>query len=267
MKRTADILAVFACLAALSLFSCRTTTMNESGFLNRSLIHAGKSYRFVVYVPPNRERAKKLPVLLFLHGAGERGDDGLRQTAVGVGSAIRWNPERFPMIVVFPQAPPQTQWLGDEAGFAMSALEQAAEEFGGDPTRFYLTGLSLGGYGTWHLALERPGIFAAIVPVCGGIRKPETSQNVRQSPLTIAAADPYAFVAEQVQRQRLAVWIFHGEADPLIPVSESRRMRDELTARGVEVRYTEYPRVGHNAWDPAYGTEELWTWLLGKRRG
>src|SRR5688500_4846476 len=180
----------FALTPFLLLVSCRSMTMPESGFLNRTLIHNGRTYRYVVYVPAGHNRSHTLPVLLFLHGAGERGDDGLRQIEVGLGRAIRWSSDRFPMIVVFPQTPADTQWLGDEARFAVLALEQASSEFRGDRHRFYLTGMSLGGYGTWHLALENPGLFAAIAPVCGGIVKPETSQNVRQSPLTLSSSDP-----------------------------------------------------------------------------
>lgn len=248
----------------LLLTSCATMrSTSETGFLNRTVDHAGRTYRYVVYVPDS-DRSRILPVVLFLHGAGERGDDGLRQTAVGLGSAIRWSPERFPMIVVMPQAPAETRWLADSATAAMMALDAATREFRGDPSRTYLTGLSLGGYGTWHLAMAHPGRFAALVPVCGGILKPETADSVRQSPLTASAADPYAATAERVSG--VPVWIFHGAEDKTIPASESRRMYAELQKLGADVRYTEFPGVGHNAWDPAYGNGELWTWLLAQRR-
>lgn len=240
--------------------------MHDTGFLTRTLSFEGTTYRYVVYVPAGHDGRRKLPVLLFLHGAGERGTDGMRQIEVGLGRAIRWNQERFPMIVVFPQAPPDTRWLGNESRFAVRAMEEAAAEFNGDRERFYLTGISLGGYGTWHLALENPELFAAIAPVCGGIVKPETAVNVRQSPLTMSAPDPYAFVAARVHEQRVPIWIFHGADDPVIPVDESRRMAEELRSRGADVRYTEYPDAGHNAWDPAYGTAELWTWMLDRRK-
>ena len=250
-----------ALVAILLVASCSSFHRpDESGFLQRELVLGGKTYRYVVYVPTGNDRRQKLPVLLFLHGAGERGEDGLRQTEVGLGPAIRTHPERFPMIVVFPQAPPDTRWLGDEARFAMTALERAATEFRGDRRRFYLTGLSLGGYGTWHLALAHPGRFAALVPVCGGILKPEGVESVRQSPLTRGAADPYAFTAAGVGRTR--VWIFHGSDDRVIPVTESREMYEELQRADGDVRYTEFPAVGHNAWDPAYSDAELWAWLL-----
>lgn len=236
----------------------------DTGFLNRSITVDGKPYRYVVYVPAEFDPAKRWPVLMFLHGSGERGDDGMRQIEVGLGRAIRWNPERFPMIVVFPQAPPDTQWLGAEARFAMMAMEQSIGEFSGDTDRLYLTGLSLGGYGVWHLALEHPGRFAALVPVCGGIVKPESADSVRQSPLTADAQEPWAFTASRVTET--PVWIFHGGGDDVIPPSESQRMREELEKAGGNVRYTEFPDVGHDAWDPAYANEELWAWLLRQRR-
>lgn len=239
--------------------------MTETGFLNRTLTDdGGREVRYVVYVPRDWSPAQVWPVVLFLHGAGERGDDGQRPTVVGLGGAIRWNPERFPAIVVFPQAPANTRWLGAEARFAMRTLEQAVNDFNGDPRRIYLTGLSMGGYGVWHLALENPDRFAAIVPVCGGIVKPDTAQSVRQSPLTEAAADPYAFAAERLRH--VPVWIVHGADDDIIPVSESRRMHEELQRRGAPVRSTEYPGVGHGSWDLAYGEPDLWTWLFAQRR-
>ena len=238
------------------------TPRAETGFLNRSLEHNGKTYRYVVYVPADHDRREPLPITLFLHGSGERGNDGLRQIEVGLGRAIRWERNRFPMIVVMPQAPADTQWLGDVADFAMLALDRSIDEFRGDPRRTYLTGLSLGGYGTWHLAMAHPDRFAAIAPVCGGIVKPETANSVRQSPLTMGTADPYATAAEKVKS--IPAWIFHGADDNLIPASESRRMFGELTKRGAPVKYTEFPKTNHNAWDPAYGTAELWQWMLAQ---
>ena len=240
------------------------TTRPETGFLNRTLEHKGQTYRYVVFVPADHDRREPLPVTLFLHGAGERGTDGLRQIEVGLGRAIRWQNDRFPMIVVMPQAPPDRQWLGDVAEFAIRALGRSIDEFRGDRRRTYLTGLSLGGYGTWHLAMAHADRFAAIVPVCGGIVKPETANSVRQSPLTMGTADPYATAAEKVKS--IPTWIFHGADDPVIPASESRRMFEELTKRGAAVKYTELPKTGHNAWDPVYGSAELWAWLLAQSR-
>jgi predicted peptidase len=202
------------------------------------------------------------PVILFLHGAGERGTDGIRQKETGLGPALRKNP--VPAIVVYPQLPPDAQWLGEHADAAMQALDDAIREFDGDPQRVYLTGMSLGGYGVWHLALAHPDRFAALVPVCGGIAPAESASSVRQSPLTAYALDPYRFTAHALRH--IPAWIFHGAADATIPPDESRRMHDALRNEHADVRYTEYADVGHDSWTRAYTEPELWRWLFEQRQ-
>ena len=236
----------------------------ETGFLIRSVNVRGTAYPYTVYVPRAFDPSKRWPVILFLHGSGERGADGLRSTQIGVAAAIRANPERVPAIAVFPQAPVDSRWLGEPADAAMAALEKSIAEFHGDQARLYLTGLSMGGYGTYHLALAHFDTFAALVVVCGGLVPHATTTAVQQSPLTMGAEDPYAFTAHALRH--LPIRIFHGDADPVIPVSESRRMAEELQKEGADVRYVEFAGVGHNAWDRAYGDAELWDWLFRQRR-
>jgi predicted peptidase len=248
----------------LLLMSCRTASMTETGFLNRETSADGVRYPYVVYVPRNWTPARRWPVVLFLHGAGERGLDGLQATQIGVGAAIRANPERIPAIVVFPQAPPDQRWIGPPADAAIAALARSVEEFSGDPDRLYLTGLSLGGYGSWHLALAHPDLFAAIAPVCGGIIPNGSTTSTRRSPLTAGAADPYAFTATALRH--LPTWIFHGADDTIVLPSESRKMHEALVAAGANVQYTEFPHVGHNAWDAAYGNPDFWEWLFAQHR-
>jgi len=219
-----------------------------TGFLDRTTRVADTTYRYVVYVPFDWTPDRAWPVILFLHGAGERGTDGLRQSEIGLGRAIRLNPDRVPAIVVFPQLPPDQRWLDEPADAAKQALDASIAEFHGDPRRLYLTGLSLGGYGVWHLALAHPGRFAALVPVCGGI----ASTN---KPGAVARA-----------LRHLPVWMFHGSADDIIPVNESRRMNAALRREGADVRYTEYKGVGHNSWERAYAEPELWRWLFTQRQ-
>ncbi len=238
-------------------------TMPQTGFLDRTVRVDGVAYPYVVYVPRDWTPEHTWPVILFLHGAGERGNDGHRQTQIGLGSAIRAMPERIPALAVFPQAPVEERWLGLPAEAAMSALDHAIAEFRGDRSRLYLTGLSLGGFGTWHLALAHPNTFAALVPVCGGIVPHGSATSVQQSPLNADASDPYKFTAEYLRH--IPVWIFHGADDPVILPSESQKMHDALRNAGGDVRYTEYPGVGHNAWEPAYREAELWTWLFQQR--
>jgi predicted peptidase len=245
----------------LAVVSLPVAAQQETGFLNRTVSIGGKSLRFQVYVPFDYTPTKQWPVILFLHGAGERGTDGLRQTQVGLGTAIRENARRFPAIVVLPQAPPDGIWAGSAADGALAALEQSIAEFHGDRTRLYLTGISMGGYGAWTLALWHPTMFAAIVAVCGGLRPPS---HFKQLGVPLSDPDPYAGVA-----QRLAgtpAWLFHGAADSVVPVTESRRIHAAFEKAGSPIKYTEYPGVGHNSWDPAFSDPKLWEWLFLQRR-
>jgi len=239
-----------------------TARPQETGFLDRSVKTGARTFPYAVYVPHGWTPDRTWPVILFLHGAGERGNDGLRPTQVGLGASIRFDPSRVPAVVVFPQAPPDERWIGEPADAAMAALERTMREFRGDPSRVYLTGMSMGGYGAWHLALLHPDRFAAIVTVCGGIVPNGTATSVRQSPLTTGAGDPYAFTARRLRH--VPVWMFHGAHDDVVSPDESRRMREALLREGAEVRYTEYPEGNHNAWDAAYGDAEMWTWLFAK---
>lgn len=243
------------------LLSCRTMP-SESGFLNRSVIVDGRTYPYVVYVPRDYERGRHLPVLLALHGSGERGEDGLRQLQIGAAAAIRSHPEWVKAIAVFPQAPADSRWLGGPADAAMRALESAIHEYGCDRHRIYLTGLSMGGYGTYHLLMAHPGYFAAAGVVCGGLLTHPTTEAVRPSPWIEGAADPYASAVSQLGST--PVWIVHGDADPVIPVEESRRMFAALKETGAPVHYVEYAGVGHNSWDRAYADNQFWNWLFAQ---
>jgi len=231
----------------------------ETGFLDRSVTVQGTAYKFQVFVPEDWTAEKKWPVILFLHGAGERGDDGLVQTEVGLGSAVRQARSRFPAIVVMPQCRKDGWWpVAPMDEVAMRALDQSQQEFHGDPQRVYLTGLSMGGYGTWHLAGKYPGRFAAIVPICGGIILPHSGGAAATQ-----GSKPYEDAAKKIG-SGTPVWIFHGGDDDTVPVTESRRMAEAMKALGGEVHYTEYPGVGHDSWDKAYAEPELMTWMLSK---
>jgi predicted peptidase len=229
----------------------------ETGFLDRTITVAGTAYKYEIFVPDNWTKQKKWPVILFLHGAGERSDDGLIQTEVGIGTAIRRYRDRFPAVVVMPQCRKDAWWADSMADVAMAALAAAQKEFHGDATRTYLTGLSMGGYGTWYLAGKYPGKFAAIVPICGGILVPDKARL--QSP---DDHSPYTEAAKKIGKT--PVWIFHGGDDPVVPVTESRRMNEAMKALGGEVHYTEYPGVGHNSWEKAYGEAEAVSWMFSK---
>jgi predicted peptidase len=256
-------LIMLSLLTVLTFAPAARSRNVETGFLNRAVKMGASSYGYQVYVPSNWTKKKKWPVILFLHGAGERGDDGLIQTQVGIGSAIRLRADRVPAVVVFPQCPKDRWWAEAEMqAQAIKALDQTIKEFNGDTARVYLTGLSMGGQGTWVMASNNPGKFAAIAPVCGLTRTPPGYGLTRSDSEAGAAADRYQAFAAKIGKT--PVWAFHGDADPVVPVSESRKMVEALKAAS-DVRYTEYPGVGHNSWDKAYAEPEFFSWLLSQR--
>lgn len=247
------------------------TASADTGFLDRSVTVDGVAYRYQVYVPIDYSPDKRWPVVLFLHGSGERGDDGTKQTQVGLPAAIRNDRKRFPLIVVMPQARENTRWTGTMATQAMRALDASIAEFHGDAQRTYLTGLSLGGQGTWLLAAAYPHRFAALAPVSSFLRlkddddvlDPAVDAVMTAQLPELLAADPSAAMARRIGRT--PVWIFHGAADDVVPVGNAQRMAAAMRTAGGEVRYSEYPGVNHGSWDRAYAEPELVPWLLSHR--
>lgn len=235
----------------------------ETGFLNRAVTVGGRVSRYQVYVPSDYATSTAWPVILFLHGAGERGSDGLRQTSVGLAPAIRSDPTRFPAIVVFPQVPEDSQWVGMPAEVAMTALRQTQAEFHTDPDRVYLTGLSMGGHGTWYLAYRNPGIFAAVVPICGWVLDiPQFRGSVPVVPGDSGA--PIPALARRLRQ--VPIWIFHGEVDRVVPVAGSREPAAALKDIGADVRYTEFLGLDHDSWDATYASRAFVDWLFAQRR-
>jgi predicted peptidase len=232
-----------------------------TGFLNRTVTLDGVGHRYQVYVPAEYSRARRWPVILFLHGSGERGTDGLLQTEVGLGEGIRRHAGRWPAIVVFPQAPLEHRWHGKVAHLALAALDRTLEEFSTDPERVYLVGLSAGGNGVWNLAYRSPERFAALVAVCGWV---VPTAERREAIVPTDSSPPYPVIAGRIRS--LPVWIWHGDADSVVPVEESRRMAEALRASGAQVTYTELPGMGHEAWTVVFDSAELPRWLLAQVR-
>lgn len=259
--RNSIVASLVALLLAPAITTARAQAKVETGFLDRSVTVGSQTYRYQVFVPASYVPTQRWPVILFLHGAGERGKDGYFQTQVGLGAAIREKVARVPAIAVFPQATPDSSWTGTLARVAMAALDQTTREYQTDPARVYLTGLSMGGNGTWYLAYRNPKRFAAIVPVCGWV-----SPNIwKVDPVVPAdSGDVYAALGRQLRQT--PTWIFHGEIDQAVPVDESRKAFAGLQAAGAPVQYSELPGTGHNSWDAAYGSPKVWTWLLAQRR-
>jgi predicted peptidase len=238
----------------------------ETGFLDRTLSLNGATYKYQVFIPENWSPNQKWPIILFLHGAGERGSDGLLQTEIGLPAAVRKDRARFPAIIVMPQCKLDLWWPEpDMQAVALASLAAATKEFRGDAKRSYLTGISMGGYGSWAIAEKNQGKFAAVVPICGGITAPK--QIVEKYPEVAKSAhpdNPESYTEVAAKLGKTPVWIFHGADDPVVPVQGSRKMYNALKAAGGDVRYTEYPGITHDSWDKAYAEPELMTWMLSK---
>ena len=221
---------------------------------------SARTYEYHMYVPQKTQAP--LPVILFLHGAGERGNSGIAHTRVGLGAAVAAANGTFPAIVVFPHCPQDLWWTDSTMEqVAITALMNALQEFNGDPERIYLTGISMGGYGAWSLAVQYRGLFAALMPICGGIETPSSHIGV---PSVRTEGDPYEYVAKCVGKT--PTWIFHGERDPVIPVEESRKMEKALRDISGNVQYSEFAREGHQVWDRVYGDKRVFEWLFAQHR-
>jgi len=235
----------------------------QTGFLDRSITVGNRAYHYQVYVPADYASKPTWPAILFLHGAGERGTDGLLQTNVGLGAAIRQNASRYPAIVVFPQVPPDSQWVGTPADMAVAALQQTMREFHVDASRVYLTGLSMGGHGTWYIAYRHAELFAAIVPICGWVR----DFPMFRGSVPVVPGDSASVMTTLAQHLgKVPIWIFHGEVDQVVNVNGSREPAAALKAAGANVQYTELLGLNHNSWDAAYGSDEFVRWLFSQQR-
>jgi len=186
--------------------------------------------------------ADSYPLILFLHGSGERGNDLTLIHQHGLTRQLQSWPD-CPFIVLAPQCPLDSVWV-----FQVDALDSLLDEvlarYRVDATRVYLTGLSLGGTGTWHMAMKYPERFAAIAPICG--HNPGGSLIARL--------------------KDIPTWVFHSAKDPIVPISDSQTIVTRLQAAGADVRFTVYPEADHNAWTPTYANPELFDWFLQHRK-
>jgi len=199
-----------------------------------------------LYVPGNYSAAEvKYPLVLYLHGSGERGKDNRAQTKKNSVMQTLLAPESiaaYPCIVLAPQCPKDRGW---DVEVLMGLLEHAEAAWPVDPARVYITGLSMGGYATWHLLAAYPDYFAAAVPICGG-GDPETAALFKDVP----------------------IWVFHGAKDDVVPPEASREMVQALEAAGAaDLRYTEYPEEKHGSWEPAYREPALFPWMFAQAKG
>ena len=194
---------------------------------------------YLLFLPAGYEKSDKAwPLILFLHGAGESGDDLQKVKVHGPPKIVEKKPD-FPFILVSPQSPGR----GWDAATLKALLDDVIARHRVDRDRIYLTGLSMGGFGSWSLAAAYPDLFAAVVPICGG-------------------GNP----ADAGRLKGLPIWVFHGAKDPVVPIARSVAMVKALKDAGSEVKFTVYPEAGHDSWTETYDNPELYKWLLEQKR-
>ena len=245
----------------LSLFLLQCPSKTSEGIYEKHVYESsdGHELPYRILYPEKYSKSKSYPVLLFLHGAGERGNDNESQLA-HISGKFQTDQFRhdYPAIVIFPQCAEDDSWAyverdngkwlvkdTDEVTPSMYAvielMDQLMKELPIDRSRIYLTGLSMGGFGTFALLAQRPDWFAAAVPICGGGNK------------------RYSYKYKDIP-----VWIFHGAKDPVVPVELSRELAEDFKGRKMNVRYTEYPEGGHDVWNRAWDEPALLPWLFSK---
>ena len=239
MKRTfllftAVLFLITACSVMQTVNKERTGTLLQKR-LKTKLIKTVE-FNYLLYLPENfAETQKQWPLLIFLHGIGERGNNLNVVTRHGPPKLIKQG-KSFPFIVVAPQCPADQWWDADELDAWLTAL---LKQLPVDRKRIYLTGLSMGGFGTWAWAAKHPERFAAIAPICGG-------------------GNP--FDAEKLKN--IPIWVFHGAKDAVVPIKRSQEMVEALKRVGANVKFTIYPEAGHDAWTQTYANDELYEWFL-----
>lgn len=197
--------------------------------------------KYLLYLPKEygSSRRHRFPLILFLHGSGERGDDLERVKAHGPPKLVAQGQE-FPFIIVSPQCPLDENWDPD---MLIGLLDTITKKYAVDTDRVYLTGLSMGGFGAWRLAAEYPERFAAVAPICGA-GNPATAARLKNTP----------------------IWAFHGAKDPVVPIKGDQEMVDAVKAAGGDVKFTIYPEAEHDSWTETYNNPELFQWFLQHRR-
>lgn len=238
MKRFLDTFAALAVVALLLLADARLASAGEQKASELN-VQVPVQLKYFLYLPENYDQQEKWPLVLFLHGAGERGDDLNTIKKHGLPKLIAAG-KQYPFICVSPQCPRDRWW----DPFVLTALlDDIESRYKVDHDRIIVTGLSMGGFGTWTLASATPNRFAAIVPICGG----GDLQRVKYI-------------------SHIPTWIFHGEKDPAVPVERSREMAAALEKAGAHPKLTIYPEALHDSWTETYDNSELYEWMLAQRR-
>ncbi|PAB60828.1 carboxylesterase family protein [Anaeromicrobium sediminis] len=193
---------------------------------------------YLLYLPKDYSDNKEWPLILFLHGMGERGDNLNLVKKEGLPRLLETNKE-FPFVVVAPQCPDESYWT-KHVDDLYQLINTIKKEHSIAESHVYLTGISMGGFGTWSLGTKYPEEFAAIAPICGGLEDREIVKNLKNTP----------------------VWVFHGAKDPIIPIESSQILVDTLKECGGDVQFTIYPDLEHDSWTVTYDNPELYSWFL-----
>ncbi len=202
------------------------------------LLHLPKGY--------DEDAEKRWPLILFLRGIGERGDDPEKLKIHGIPRVVEERDD-LPFITVSPQCPIYSYWSAEVDSLRV-LLKDVRERYRVDTSRIYVTGLSMGGFGTWHLILEYPRIFAAALPICGGLQH-----------MGILPVDKLSALKD------LPIWVFHGAKDNVIPYQKSEELVEYLRSIGGNVRFTLYPEADHDSWTVTYNNPEIYSWMLRHR--
>jgi len=247
-RRFAFLLLLIGCSLAYSNEAMSQARQSARTFSKKISTRVKTDYLLFLpegYQARGRER---WPLIFFLHGMGERGSDPWKVKVHGPPKVAE-KMSNFPFIVVSPQCP-DDQWWSTEV--LLAVLDDVSARYKVDPKRIYLTGLSMGGYASWTLALEHPERFAAAAIICGG-----------GNPNYLHAYGP----PRKAALKALPVWVFHGDKDASVPLDESERMVAALKKFGCNVKFTVYPGVGHDCWTQTYANPELYEWFLKYERG
>lgn len=248
-----------------STIAITTNAQHEAYRANSYISKEGDSLHYRQLSPLQIEEGKKYPLVLFLHGAGERGTDNQSQLTHGGGMFSNpVNRERYPAFVLFPQCPPELYWpspkrpdsfnegdpfplnaeISRPLALTMELLGEVIATYPVDKDRIYVVGLSMGGMGTFDLICRYPDLFAAAIPICGGIHG-ERLHNFKTN---------------------TSFRIFHGDADAVVPVRYSREAYLKLKESGINVEYIEFPGVNHNSWNPAFNRDDFLPWLFSQKK-
>ena len=232
-------LSLFLLVLSVAISASRTASADDGQKAVTLETQVKVQMSYLLYLPKDYEKQESWPLLLFLHGSGERGDD-LELVKVHGPPKLISQGQEFPFIVVSPQCPKERRWEPIEL---VALLDDLSKKYKVDEDRICVTGLSMGGFGTWELASFAPNRLAAIAPICGGGEKYWVKRFVH-----------------------LPVWAFHGAKDTGVPLERSQIMIDELKKKGANPKLTVYPEAGHDSWTETYDNPALYEWLLEQRR-